>query len=124
MHDLLFEDQEHLALPDLLPRARLLNLDVDRFTEDLRARVYEGKVQADFLSGVYSGVQGPPTFSVNGVRYQGAPYYQSLFRVARCGGPGDHGVRTTCRRRPPWLGRRQRRTASHQTRTVMEEERL
>lgn len=83
MHDLLFEDQEHLAPPDLLARARLLNLDVDRFTEDLRSRVFEGKVQADFLSGVHSGVQGTPTFFINGVRYQGASDYQSLLSALR-----------------------------------------
>ena len=83
MHDLLFEDQTHLAPPDLLARARLLDLDVDRFSEDLRTHVHEGKVQADFLSGVYSGVQGTPTFFVNGARYQGAPDYQSLLSALR-----------------------------------------
>jgi protein-disulfide isomerase len=83
MHDLLFEDQEHLALRDLVARASLLNLDVDRFTEDLRTRVYQDKVQADLLSGVYSGVQGTPTFFINGVRYQGAPDYQSLLSALR-----------------------------------------
>jgi protein-disulfide isomerase len=78
MHDLLFEDQDHLAPPDLVARARVLGLDIDRFENDLRGDVYHRRVQTDFLSGVRSGVQGTPTFFVNGVRYAGEPDYQSL----------------------------------------------
>jgi protein-disulfide isomerase len=78
MHDLLFEDQDHLAPPDLVARARLLNLDTDRFEADLRGRVYESRVQADLLSGVRSAVQGTPTFFINSIRYDGEPDYRSL----------------------------------------------
>ncbi len=78
MHDLLFEDQDHLAPPDLVARGRVLGLDIDRFVNDLRGDVYQRRVQTDFLSGVRSGVQGTPTFFVNGVRYAGEPDYQSL----------------------------------------------
>ena len=78
MHDLLFEDQEHLAVPDLVARARALGLDEDRFGEELAAHVHAGRVQEDFVSGVRSGVPGTPTFFVNGVRYEGPIEVDSL----------------------------------------------
>ena len=79
MHDLLFIDQAHLGVTDLLARAIALGLDRDRFEEDLRDRVHARKVQEDFLSGVHSGVQGTPTFYVNDVRYDGQPDEEGLF---------------------------------------------
>ena len=38
---------------------------------DLAAGTFEEKVRADFLSGVHSGVNGTPTFFINGVRFEG-----------------------------------------------------
>lgn len=71
MYDLLFEDQGHLAPPDLVARARALRLDVDRFQHELATRAHAGRVREDFVSGVHSGVQGTPSFFVNGLRYEG-----------------------------------------------------
>ena len=82
MHDLLFRDQGHLAPADLVSRALILKLDTDQFQRDLRNGVYTSRVQADFLSGVRSGVPGTPTFFINGVRYQGAVDYPSLLAAA------------------------------------------
>lgn len=78
MHDLLFEDQRHLETPDLIARARELGLDAKVFTETLAVGTFLDRIQADFLSGVRSGVQGTPTFFVNGLRFSGAPDYDSL----------------------------------------------
>jgi protein-disulfide isomerase len=50
----------------------VLELDLERFALDLEQRSYEPWVRADFMSGVRSGVNGTPTFFVNGVRYDGA----------------------------------------------------
>jgi protein-disulfide isomerase len=71
MHDLLFEDQAHLDSASLLARAVALELDVDRFRTDLMEHTRAERVHEDFISGVHSGVQGTPTFFVNGVRYDG-----------------------------------------------------
>jgi len=71
MHDLLFQHQHRLAPPDLLDRARALELNVDRFVADMNEHVHVGRVREDFLSGVRSGVNGTPTFFVNGVRHNG-----------------------------------------------------
>ena len=71
MHALLFENQGALEPEDLVTYAQAIELDVDRFVEELRERVHEQRVQEDFLSGVRSGVNGTPTLFVGGVRYEG-----------------------------------------------------
>jgi protein-disulfide isomerase len=83
MHDLLFADQEHLALPDLLARADALELDLGRFEDDLSAHRHAPRIQEDFLSGVRSGVNGTPTFFVNGVRHDGGFDYETLLAAIR-----------------------------------------
>jgi protein-disulfide isomerase len=72
MHDLLFEDQKHLAVPDLIARAKTLGLDVERFERELLGRMHAVRVEEDFLSGVRSGVMGTPTFFINGMRHDGS----------------------------------------------------
>ena len=39
---------------------------------------YRNKVRSDFVGGVRSGVNGTPTFFINGVRHDGAYDYASL----------------------------------------------
>jgi NhaA family Na+:H+ antiporter len=71
MHDLLFADQEQLAVPDLVARAAILGLDIERFQEEILGRVHAARVEEDVLSGESSGVQGTPTFFTNGVHHRG-----------------------------------------------------
>jgi protein-disulfide isomerase len=78
MHDLLFEDQAHLATPDLLARAEALGLGMGQFEQELFSHVHAGRVQEDLLSGVTSGVQGTPTFFINGVLHDGPADFASL----------------------------------------------
>jgi protein-disulfide isomerase len=78
MHDQLFTHQDRLAPRDLLVLARNIDLDLERFAEDLTQRAYEPRVRRDFLSGVRSGVNGTPTFFINGVRHNGAWTLESL----------------------------------------------
>ncbi|HET7094367.1 MAG TPA: thioredoxin domain-containing protein [Thermomicrobiales bacterium] len=72
MHDLLFEHQVALGAELYLACATTLGLDVDRFARELADGVYADKVRQDFLSGVRSGVNGTPTFFINGRRHDGA----------------------------------------------------
>ena len=72
MHDLLFENQEFLEGPHILQYALRCGLDLDRFARDVESEVVAAKVKADFLSGARSGVNGTPTFFVNGHRYDGS----------------------------------------------------
>ena len=73
MHATLFENQDALELPELLVYARDLDLDVDRFAEELGSGVHAAKVKDDFRSGVRSGVNGTPTFFLDGLRFD-APW--------------------------------------------------
>ena len=78
MHDLLFENQDRLSPQDVLVYARMLGLDLDRFMSDLRDHVHAPKVREDFRSGVRSGVNGTPTFFINGERYEGPHDFESM----------------------------------------------
>jgi protein-disulfide isomerase len=81
MHDLLFENQDRLSVDDLLVYAQLLGLDIDRFVADLQRHTYEPRVREDFMTGVRSGVNGTPTFFVNGVRHNGDVDANSLLEA-------------------------------------------
>jgi protein-disulfide isomerase len=78
MHDTLYEYQDALSDPDLVEYAAALGLDVGRFTREMAEHRYAGRVREDFMSGVRSGVNGTPTFFINGVRYNGSYDLHSL----------------------------------------------
>ena len=69
MHDLLYENQKRLRDPDLRDYAERLALDVERFDKELAEHVHAARVREDFMSGVRSGVNGTPTFYINGTRH-------------------------------------------------------
>jgi protein-disulfide isomerase len=71
MHDTIFEHQHALEDEDLLRYARSLGLDAERIANDLANETYVKRVRDDFRSGVRSGVNGTPTFFINGERYNG-----------------------------------------------------
>jgi protein-disulfide isomerase len=72
MHDMLYEHQDALDTEDLIGYTRALGLDSAQFARDLEAGTYAKRVRDDFRSGVRSGVNGTPTFFVNGERYDGS----------------------------------------------------
>jgi protein-disulfide isomerase len=72
MHDLLFQNQRALDVEHLLQYAKAAGVDVARFAREVADRVHLPKVREDFETGVASGVQGTPTFFVNGVHYTGS----------------------------------------------------
>ena len=78
MHDRLFENQRHLAASDLRSHAAVFGLDLERFADELARHVYADRVREDFMSGVRSGVNGTPTFFINGMRHDGSFDYETL----------------------------------------------
>ncbi|MFN2563388.1 MAG: DsbA family protein [Gemmatimonadaceae bacterium] len=72
MHDMIFENQHALEDADLVRYAEVLGLDAERVARELEAETYAKRVRDDFRSGVRSGVNGTPTFFVNGTRYEGS----------------------------------------------------
>jgi protein-disulfide isomerase len=79
MHDTLFEHQHALDDEHLVEYAADIGLDVPRFVRDLSTHRHAARVREDFVSGVRSGVNGTPTFFLNGVRYDGTYDVGSLF---------------------------------------------
>jgi len=66
MHDLIFEHQDNLHGNNFLRFAEELRMDLNEFAKDWKSKEILDKVEKDFESGVRSGVNGTPTFFVNG----------------------------------------------------------
>jgi protein-disulfide isomerase len=75
MHDSIYEHQQDSddALDDahLVRYAAAAGADPKQVQRDLDDATFEEHVRADFMGGVRSGVNGTPTFFVNGVRFEG-----------------------------------------------------
>jgi protein-disulfide isomerase len=67
MHDLLFDNQRHLKLPQLRGYAERLELDMVRYDADMADTVYLQRVREDIEGGRASGARSTPTFFLNGV---------------------------------------------------------
>ena len=78
MHDIIFEHQSALGDRDLVTYAEAVGVDSRSVAEALAKHTYTERVKQDFTSGVRSGVNGTPTFFINGERYDGAHDYASL----------------------------------------------
>ena len=81
MHDLLYENQTHLRDKDLRAYAEKLGLDIARFDKELAEHVHAERIHEDFLSGVRSGVNGTPTFYINGAMHDGSYELEPLLRA-------------------------------------------
>jgi diadenylate cyclase len=101
MHDLLFANQEDLDDEFLRRHATGLGLDLARFESDLAERRHAPRVREDRLDGERSGVEGTPTFFVNGARYEGSLDLEGLLaaveEAARGAGSAQYETRTTTR---------------------------
>ena len=85
MHDLLYEHQDRLGDSDLALYAKSAGLDADDMARALKDGTLAAPVRQQFMSGVRSGVNGTPTFFVNGVRFDGEWTDQDLFLEALTG---------------------------------------
>jgi protein-disulfide isomerase len=79
LHDALFRYQKALELDDLLNYAGTIGCDPTRVAAELAAGTHTARVMSDFRGGMRSGVKGPPTFFVNGARYDGPWANPTLF---------------------------------------------
>jgi protein-disulfide isomerase len=78
MHDVLYENQRRLEDEDLRAYAEQLGLDVERFASELAEHAHADRVREDFMSGVRSGVNGTPTFYINGARHDDSYALETL----------------------------------------------
>jgi protein-disulfide isomerase len=81
MHEYLFEHQHALEDRDLHQYALDLGLEPERFARDRTSPDIARRIDRDRASGERSGVQGTPTFYVNGIRHDG-PYDVDTLRSA------------------------------------------
>ena len=78
MHDLVFENQQNLGNALFLELTESLDLSPSDLQTALAEQIYRARVRADFTGGVRSGVNGTPTFFVNGQRHDGTYDFESL----------------------------------------------
>jgi NhaA family Na+:H+ antiporter len=81
MHEYILERQDQLDNANLVQYAAELGLDLERFQRELDERVYAEKVNQDFQSGVESGINGTPSFFINGQYYDGPWDFESLIEA-------------------------------------------
>jgi protein-disulfide isomerase len=78
MHDIIFENQTNLHGNSFSQFAEALNLDIEQFNVDIENVFVLNKVEADFESGIKSGVNGTPSIFINGIKYNGMVETQDL----------------------------------------------
>lgn len=71
-HDVIWPNMRALDRASLERYAEQVGLNMQQFRADLDANKYQAQVRAEFAEGQRFGVQGTPTWFVNGVRYSGA----------------------------------------------------
>jgi len=78
LHDLIYESQANLSQRHLLSLAESANADIGRLEKDMTSFPIIEKVENDMEGGARSGVNGTPTFFINGVRHNGNYDFESL----------------------------------------------
>jgi len=81
MHAALFENQWALTDGDLAAYAAAIGLHVPDLEAALGSHRYADRVRQDYMSGVRSGVNGTPTFFINGIRHDGLWDYDALLEA-------------------------------------------
>ena len=86
-HDLLYDSQfSGFGDENLIALAERAGLDTRRFERDYESARYEPLVRADFQKGLNAGVNGTPTFFINGkmlVCLQPVGVFERAIEVAR-----------------------------------------
>lgn len=71
MHDAIYENQQYLNDQLLFNLAEKLELNMVQFKSDIQSADLNQRVDSDFESGMLSGVNGTPSFYVNGKKFNG-----------------------------------------------------
>jgi protein-disulfide isomerase len=77
-HDLLFVNQQRLAIDDLLRLAAQLGLDTNKFGWCLKNKTFAADIQHDLRDGQELGLTGTPAFFVNGIAFDGALSFEEF----------------------------------------------
>ncbi|HVU13698.1 MAG TPA: thioredoxin domain-containing protein [Phototrophicaceae bacterium] len=77
-HDMLYADQANLTRTQFVKDAQTLKLNVDQFTQCFDSGEHQDRVGKDYTDAEALGVNGTPTFFVNGKMLVGAQPYQAF----------------------------------------------
>jgi protein-disulfide isomerase len=77
-HDLLYDNQRSFGPVFFLQLSERIDLSSEGLQIAVREKTYRSRVTADFAGGVRSGVNGTPTFFINGLRHNGTYEFESL----------------------------------------------
>ncbi len=81
MHDYIFHHQHTLEDADLEHFAEAVGLDLQQYRRDIADQRALARIEEEVEGGERSGVQGTPTFFINGVLYRGS-WEHSAFLAA------------------------------------------
>ncbi|GAB4288524.1 MAG: hypothetical protein Kow0090_00860 [Myxococcota bacterium] len=69
MYELLYRDREKQELEQIMSYAMELGLDLDKFKKDMEDEALVKLIERDKIEGIKAGVDGTPTFFINGKHY-------------------------------------------------------
>ncbi len=83
MYDALYQNQSQWGedknpMPLLQKYAKIIGLDVDAFTSDVKANKYKDKIQQDLNDGSTLAISATPTFFLNGEKITGGLTYDQF----------------------------------------------
>lgn len=78
MYDLMYANRTKLQDADLLGYAKKAGLNIEQFKKDLKDTSLMRLIEKDKLEGMRFGVEGTPTFFINGKLYHGSADYDEL----------------------------------------------
>ncbi len=88
MHDYIFHHQHTLEDSDLEQFAGAVGLDSQQFAREMTEHPSIERIEEDLQSGLRSGVQGTPTFFINGVLYRGSWEQDALLAALEAASKG------------------------------------
>lgn len=65
-HDLLYQNQEHFDRDNLKKLASQVGINMNQFNECLTSEKYAQEIREDYSDGVQAGIQGTPSYLING----------------------------------------------------------
>ena len=72
MHDIMYAHFRDLSRDHIFGWAKQIGLNMDRFKADLDSHKFKAQVEKETAEGDAAGVEGTPTFFVNGQKYNGS----------------------------------------------------
>ncbi len=88
MHDVLYDKQDEWssalnARDKFMVYATTLGLDMTKFAQDLNSKEIEDKIRAEMKEGVALGVQGTPSFFVNGKKIENPRSVEAFDKIVK-----------------------------------------